>query len=246
MDFIDIIIVAFVIFLIIGAIAKYKEKAQLDEYNRMESEECAKRVNESQKYESTFRENYAYLGEPAIQIFFSDCWYGSKIMPTRENCFDFYGGANSITVWPQQKKFLLLSEKSSHTDFTVGGDVTSFMQESIQKPMPFDSLISCEVTDDATVIHGGGLSTTKTSKLGMIARGAVGGALFGKVGALAGAMTANTSTETIFDPDRILHNYRIHLTLNDFSCPLLTLEFGNSELQMRQVLSVLKLILKNS
>lgn len=245
MEFFVIILVICVILAIFSAINKHNENVQFDEYNRMESDECAKRVNESKKYESAFREKYADLGEPAIQIFFSDCWDGKK-MPTRENCLEFFCGANSITVWNKSKKFLLLSEKSSHTDFAVGGEVTSFIQESIQKPMPFDSLISCEVTDDATVIHGSGLSTTKTSKLGMITRGAVGGALFGEVGALAGAMTANTSTETIFDADTILHNYKIHLTLNDFSCPLLTLEFGNSELQMRQVFSVLNLILKNS
>lgn len=244
--FVIILIICVILAIVVGAIIKHNEKAQFNEYNRLQSEECAKRVNESHKYESIFREKYAYLGEPAIQFFFSDCWFGSKKMLTRENCFDFYGGANSITVWPQQKKFLLHSEKSSYTDFTARGNVTSFIQESIQKPMPFDFLISCEVTDDATVIHGGGVSTTKTSKLEMITRGVVGGALFGKVGALAGAMTANTSTETTFNSDKIIHNYRIHLTLNDFSCPLLTLELGNSELQMRQVSSVLKLILKNS
>lgn len=245
MEFSIIVLIICAVLAIISAINKHNENAEFDEYNRMESDECAKRVNESKNYEISFREKYAELGEPTAQIFFSNCWSGKKL-PTRENCLEFFCGANSITVWQQKKKFLLLSEKSVNTNFAVGGDVTSFLPESIQKPISFDTLISCEVTDDATVIHGSGLSTTKTSKLGMITRGAVGGALFGGVGALAGAMTANTSTETIFDADTILHNYKIHLTLNDFSCPLLTLEFGDGEMQMRQVLSVLNLIIKNS
>lgn len=230
---------------IFSTINEHNKSIKSYEYNRMEGAECAKRITESKVYEAAFRERYVDLGEPTIQIFFSDCWEGNKL-PTRENCLEFFCGANSITVWQQQKKFLLLSEKSANTNFAVGGKVTSFLPESIQKPISFDTLISCEVTDDATVIHGSGLSTTKTSKLGMITRGAVGGALFGGVGALAGAMTANTSTETIFEADTILHNYKIHLTFNDFSCPLLTLEFGDGEMQMRQVLSVLNLIIKNS
>lgn len=245
MEFLAIGLVICVVLAIFSEINKHNKNVKFDEYNRMESEECAKRVNESKIYEATFRKKYADLGEPTAQIFFSDCWSG-KILPTRENCLEFFCGANSITVWQQQKKFLLLSEKSTNTNFAVGGEITSFLPESIQKPISFDTLVSCEATDDTTIIHGSGLSTTKTSKLGMITRGAVGGALFGGVGALAGAMTANTSTETIFNADTILHNYKIHLTLNDFSCPLLTLEFGNGDMQMRQVLSVLNLIIKNS
>lgn len=89
MEFFVIILVICVILAIFSAINKHNENVQFDEYNRMESDECAKRVNESKKYESAFREKYADLGEPAIQIFFSDCWDGKK-MPTRENCLEFF------------------------------------------------------------------------------------------------------------------------------------------------------------
>lgn len=59
-------------------------------------------------------------------------------------------------------------------------------------------------------------------------------------------LTANTTTTTSFNPDNVVHDYKIFVTLNDFSCPMLTLKFGQSEIQMRQVLSILNLIIKNS
>lgn len=235
------VIIIIVIVIIVVAVVKASDKAngQLQETFAEISENCRRQgIEKDKQFRKEFAEKYTDLGEPTIEICFHKQLMEDKGLITRAQYFEYGWTCNSITVWQDKKTFLILGENNE-----IYGNP---FPKSIQKPLPFDTLVSCEATDDTTIIHGSGLSTTKTSKLGMITRGAVGGALFGGVGALAGAMTANTKTETVYDADTIQHNYKIYLTLNDFSCPLLTFEFGESEIQMRQVLSVLNLILKNS
>lgn len=222
---------------------RYKTQYGMSKAKYLELEKISQECREhglklDVNFQKEFLEKYSDLGRPTIEICFHKQLWKDKGVITRAQYFEYGWTCNSITIWQDKKTFLLLGENNK-----IRGNP---FPESIQKPLPFNTLVSCEATDDTIIIHGNALSTTKTSKLGMITRGAVGGALFGNVGALAGAMTANTKTETAFEADTIQHNYKIHLTLNDFSCPLLTLEFGKSETQMRQVLSVLNLIIKNS
>ncbi|WP_289739640.1 hypothetical protein [Paramuribaculum intestinale] len=220
--------------------AKYgMSKAQYLEFAKISEEYRKKGISLNEQFQTDLINRFPHLGKPTVEIcFHKHLLQGDKGMITRAQYFEYGWTCNSITIWEDKKTFLILGDNNRvHSNP---------FPESIQKPLPFNTLVSCEAIDDAKIIHGTGLSTTKTSKLGMITRGAAGGVLLGGVGALAGALTANTSTETIFEADTIQHNYKIHLTLNDFSCPLLTLEFGNGEMQMRQVLSVLNLIIKNS
>lgn len=219
--------------------AKYgMSKAQYLEFTKITEEYRQKGIALNEKFQMDLIDRFPHLGKPTIEICFHKQLREDKGVITRAQYFEYGWVCNSIIIWEDKKIFLLLGDNNRVHN--------NPFPESIQKPLPFDTLVSCEAIDDAKIIHGAGLSTTKTSKLGMIARGVAGGVLFGGAGALAGALTANTSTETIFDADTIQHNYKIHLTLNDFSCPLLTLEFGDGEMQMRQVLSVFNLIIKNS
>ncbi len=242
-----IVIVAIVLILIAvwGFTSERNADKWSDEYFKKKVEAQDQRKIEAINYEKTFNEKYADLGTPTAQIFFCNKW-GRKEELTREISFKHFGGVNYITVWKEKKLFLISSEYTSNFEGIYFGGVISSIDNAPDHTIPFDSLVSCEVTDDIVVQRGDGHSVTKTSKLGMLTRGTVGGALFGGVGALAGAMTANTATETKFDSDEVTHNYKIHLTLNDFSCPIVTLPFGKNEDDMRKVLSVINLIIKNS
>lgn len=232
---VGVILIAIVVFY--SAMNKAEEEQQ--KLFSQISEDCKQQgIKKAQRYKEQFREKYSELGEPTVEVCFHKQILEDRGLITRAQYFEYGWGCNSITVWQDKKMFLLTGEKNEYID--------SAIPESIQKPLPFDTIVSCDVADDMEIRRGNGQSVTKTSKLGMIARGVVGGALFGGVGALAGAITANTSTETSYEADSVNHNYKIYLTLNDFSCPMLTLEFGQSEMQMRQVVSVLNLIIKNS
>lgn len=241
-----IVVVALTLFLIWGVISDIRAKWRYDKKREIELKNAVRqREIEAKTNKKAFNEKYADLGAPTIQIFFCNKW-GRREELTRENSFKHFGGVNYITVWKEHKLFLISSEYSSNFEGIYTGGAISSIDNVPDHPLSFDTLISCEVTDDLEVRRGDGHSVTKTSKLGMLTRGAVGGALFGGVGVLAGAMTANTTTETTFDSDEVTHNYKIHLTLNDFSCPIVTLPFGKNEDDMRKVLSVLNLIIKNS
>lgn len=235
------VVVVGVILIAIVAFSSAMNKAEEEQQKLVSkiSEDCKQQgIKKAQRYKEQFREKYSELGEPSTEVCFHKQISGDRGAITRAQYFEYGWTCNSITVWEAKKTFLMLGEQNPYkgNPFPL----------SIQKPLPFDSLVSCETVDDAQIIRGNGESITRTSKLGMISRGIVGGALFGGVGALAGAMTANTTTSTSFNEDIVRHNYKIHLTLNDFTCPLLTLEFGESEIQMRQVLAILNLIIKNS
>ena len=245
MTILIIIILLIVVGAVWGFVSERKADKWADEYFNKKVEAQEQRGIEAKNYEKAFNEKYADLGTPTTQIFFCNKW-GRNEELTRENSFKHFGGVNYITVWKENKLFLISSEYTSNFEGIYLGGVISSIDNAPDHPLPFDALISCEVTDEIEVKHGDGHSVTKTSKIGMLTRGAVGGALFGGVGALAGAMTANTTTETTFDSDEVIHNYKIHLILNDFSCSNVILPFGNNESDMRRVLSILNLIIKNS
>ena len=76
---------------------------------------------------------------------------------------------------------------------------------------------------------------TSTSTSSMIGRGAVGGLMFGGVGALAGANTA--STTTVKENNR----YKFNIVLDDFANPNFTCMIYNDE-DASKLYSVLKLI----
>lgn len=244
-----IIFIIFICALMICAIWSFVSNREADkwadDYFNQKIEAQNKREIEAKGFERNFTEKYAELGTPTTQIFFCNKWNRKENL-TRESSFKHFGGVNYITVWQDRKLFIISSEYTSNFEGIYPGGVISSIDNAPDHPLFFKDLISCEVIDDMEIKHGDGHSITKASKLGMITRGAVGGALLGGVGALAGAMTANTKTETTFDADEVNHNYKIYLTLNDFSCPNLILPFGNNESDMRQVLSILNLIIKNS
>lgn len=236
-----IIIITIIIAIIVVYVVNASDKAakeQAEYYEKISEKNKLEGIEKDKIHKKRLIEQYPELGEPTTEICFHKHIFEDKGIITRAKYYEYGWLCNSIIVWQDKKTFLILGEGNAY--------IENPFPLSIQKPLSFNSLVSCEATDDAEIIRGNGQSVTKTSKLGMITRGVVGGTLFGGVGALAGTMTANTTTQTSFNADIVRHNYKIHLTIDDFSCPLLTMEFGESETQMRQVLAVLNLIIKNS
>lgn len=229
------IIIAIIILTAIYFISKSISKSDEEQQKLFAkiAQDCKREGQErAHRHKANFKEKYSDLGEPTVEICFHKQIWEDNGLISRAQYYEYGWTFNSITIWQNKKKFLLSYEGNRCA--------------SLQEPLSFDSLISCEVTDDVVITHGNGQSTTKKSKLGMITRGIVGGTLLGGAGAAIGALSANSTTETSFSPDVVRHDYKIHITLNDFSCPMITLEFGQGEQQMRQVLSMLNLIIKNS
>ncbi len=107
----------------------------------------------------------------------------------------------------------------------------------------FKDILSYTVQDNSKTIHSGGTSTTKTNTGSMLGRAAVGGALFGNVGAVIGGATASKTTEYGNTFSTEIHHYNVIITVNSISSPMVTVDLGSNQELMNKLSSVLTVIL---
>lgn len=107
----------------------------------------------------------------------------------------------------------------------------------------FKDILSYTVQDNSQTIHSGGTSTTKTNTGSMLGRAAVGGALFGNVGAVIGGTTASKTTEYSDTYSTEIHHYNVIITVNSISSPMVTVDLGSDQELMNKLSSVLTVIL---
>ena len=81
----------------------------------------------------------------------------------------------------------------------------------------------------------------------MAGRAIVGNVLFGKAGAMVGAMTADTVSETRTKTRHaVTHNYLLYLNIDDLSNPQRILAFGKNEEMAYKAASIFNIIIKRN
>ena len=125
-----------------------------------------------------------------------------------------------------------------------------FEQEEViviqDKPYKFDDILGFEVYNNSQTIYSGTTSetTTSTNTGSMIGRAAVGGLLFGSVGAVVGGATAKKTTtgQTTSQKATTKNNYDVVLTINSLSVPTLKINFKENQNGVQELVSVLTVI----
>lgn len=117
----------------------------------------------------------------------------------------------------------------------------------ITNTIPFQSILDFSIDVDIKRIGGNtATTTTKTSTGSMVKRGLVGGVLFGGVGALAGAATAKTTSQTTFDEEKEECRYSISINLDSISSPIYIMYFGLGSTTCKKVAGILTTIIRRN
>ena len=111
------------------------------------------------------------------------------------------------------------------------------------KEIDFKDILDFYVQDNAVTIHSASISTAKTNTGSMFGRALVGGALFGDAGAIIGGSTAKKTIEHSGSQSRIVHDYKVVITVNSISSPNVTIRIGDDEKTLNNIVSTLTIIL---
>lgn len=119
--------------------------------------------------------------------------------------------------------------------------------------IPFGKILGFSLNDDTeTVMHNESSysSVTKTDTGSMIGRAAVGGILFGGVGALAGATTAKQETVTTPKLNQTTsttkHEFSLYLNIDDLSNPLREIKLGADIMRAQTIANVFNIIVQRN
>jgi len=107
----------------------------------------------------------------------------------------------------------------------------------------FNDILSYTVQDNAKTIHSGISSTTETNTGSMLGRAAIGGVLFGNVGAVIGGTTASRTTNYGNMYSTEIHKYKVIITIDSLQSPMVTVDLGNNQELLNKLSSVLTVIL---
>ena len=107
----------------------------------------------------------------------------------------------------------------------------------------FNDILSYTIQDDAKTIHSGITSTTETNSGSMLGRAALGGVLFGNVGAIIGGTTASRTTHYGSMSSTDIHKYKVIITIDSLNSPMVTVDLDNNQELMNKLSSVLNVIL---
>ena len=120
-------------------------------------------------------------------------------------------------------------------------------RDKIVDKIPFCSILDFSVEDEVITIGENTATTvTKTSTGSMIKRGLVGGVLFGGIGALAGAATAKSISETQFNNPDERHEYSITVNIDSLSSPIYLMHFGKDSDKCSKTAGILTVILQRN
>ena len=120
----------------------------------------------------------------------------------------------------------LIFDPDQHKMFYV--KVTKELSQIVNKP--FEDIIACEVIIDGEIV-------TKTSRGSQLMGAAVGGVLFGGVGAVVGALTGQKKNSE--DIKQII----VKIVLNDLKIPNIKINLGKSIAQAKDIEDYIKIIL---
>lgn len=133
----------------------------------------------------------------------------------------------------EHKKFIIIDESKENIMIN-------------EKLLKFHDIIDYSISDNSQVIHSSTVSRTSSNTGSMLGRTIVGGVVGGGVGAIIGGSTANKTTITEGGISNTRHNYKISITINDIANPTQTIELGNNEKYLREIESLLRIIVNRN
>jgi len=110
----------------------------------------------------------------------------------------------------------------------------------------FQDILSYTVQDNSRTIHSGGISTTTTDPTSVVERAIIGDVLFGKVGAVIGGATAPKTTKYGNTYSEVIHHYKIIITVNSISSPMVTIDVGSNQVLKHKLSSILTVIISRN
>lgn len=127
------------------------------------------------------------------------------------------------------KKFIIIDE---HKEIIM-------INETLLK---FRDIIDYTISDNSQIIHSATISNTSTNTGSMLGRSIVGGVVGGGIGAMIGGSTAKKTTITQGGTSTTSHDYKICVTIDSISNPTIMIELGNDEEHLREIESLLCII----
>lgn len=112
------------------------------------------------------------------------------------------------------------------------------------KDIPLSDVISCDI-QDKTIVCGGDLERHRGA-VSTIGRAAVGGVLFGGVGATIGGLSGKETLEK--SPETTLHFYSALITINSLSDPVIKIDLSQSDDKkiVDELFSLMKVIVRRN
>lgn len=114
------------------------------------------------------------------------------------------------------------------------------------KEISFVDILAFECQDNSHTIKSSSVATTRTDAKSVVGRSVIGGVLAGTAGAIIGGSTASKTTVISEPLSMTFHNYRILITINSISSPLVTLEIGSSQGLANKLSAILTVIIKRN
>lgn len=110
----------------------------------------------------------------------------------------------------------------------------------------FKDIISFEVFDNSKTIYSASSAISSTNTGSMLGRAAMGGILFGGIGAAIGGVTAKKEIQISGSSTYTTHDYEIVITVNSLSTPTVKLSLLGQQDIVQEITSILLIILERN
>lgn len=110
----------------------------------------------------------------------------------------------------------------------------------------FKDIIGVSISDNQKIVHGQIVSSTKTSTGSMVGRAVVGDLVAGPVGSIIGGSTASKNTTSVQGDDSIVHDYTIHINVNDISNPIVHINTWNDSELTNKIVGLINVIIERN
>jgi len=224
--------------LIMTSIQSSKDK---EEQERKDSENKEAERRNTNKYNQDLHRLSEEYGEQTLIIDISNIKEGYNELPlSLKNIGD------NETEITKQSRVLFLEHYINRTK-SVDSAIIVYEPKSVIRIMGkmynFKDIIGVSVSDNQKIVHGQIVSSTKTSTGSMVGRAVVGDLVAGPVGSIIGGSTASKNTTSVQGDDSIVHDYTIHINVNDISNPIIHINTWNDSELTNKIVGLMNVII---
>lgn len=236
----------FIAVLFFGSIIAYSIQSSNDreeqEKKDKENEEAERR--NTNKYNEDLHKLSEEYGEHTLIIDICNVKEGYNEFPLSLKSI-----SNNETEFTKQARTLFLEHYINRTR-NVESAIIVYEPKSIIRIMGtmynFKDIIGVSVSDNQKIVHGQTVSSTKTSTGSMVGRAVVGDLVAGQVGSIIGGSTAKKNTTFVQGDDSIVHDYTIHINVNDISNPIIHINTWNDGELTNKIVGLMNVIIERN